>query len=508
MIRFLDSSSFSARTFYRKRKNPTGIESLIAHVSCGSDSESDELDDDIEDPNYLLRISDVSDESEPVPMLSEITEDPPEVQGKAKQNKKPAINRPYWDKVSARDTTPSISPFLMQYEEDFEQRLPMEYFKSFISDELLDKICEQSNIYSVQKDVSKPLTLCREEPEQWIGIAMQMSITKLSDTRMHWSQYSVSDRISSTMTRQRWEDIKSTLHFVDNSTIDANDKLAKIRLLVDHLRQEFKKIPMSEFLSVDEQMVPFKGTSSMKQYVPKKPHKWGYKIFILADSTGVAYDFFPYTGKIPQVDNPQVPDLGPSSNSVLHLAECIPNGKNFKLHCDNWFTSLKLIDHLASRKIWVCGTIQEKRLQGLSFKSEKQLSALGRGSFEEFETQSENATITAVKWYDNRSVCLASSYATSYPVQKCKKFNKKSKNYDDVDIPHIVHMYNKHMGGVDLHDQMMAYYRMAFRSRKYYLRLVFHMIDMCVINSRLLYRRSQDQLNIKRHQQNSPSEFK
>ena len=66
------------------------------------------------------------------------------MQGKAKRNKKPAINRPYWDKVSARDTTPSISPFLMQYEEDFEQRLPMEYFKSFISDELLDKICEQS----------------------------------------------------------------------------------------------------------------------------------------------------------------------------------------------------------------------------------------------------------------------------------------------------------------------------------------------------------------------------
>ena len=126
-----DSSSFSARTFYRKRINPTRIESLIANVSCGSDSESDELDDDIEDPNYLLHISDVSDESEPVPMLSEITEDPPEVQGKAKQNKKPAINRPYWDKVSARDTTPSISPFLMQYEEDFEQRLPMEYFKFY-----------------------------------------------------------------------------------------------------------------------------------------------------------------------------------------------------------------------------------------------------------------------------------------------------------------------------------------------------------------------------------------
>ena len=64
------------------------------------------------------------------------------------------------------------------------------------------------------------------------------------------------------------------------------------------------------------------------------------------------------------------------------------------------------------------------------------------------------------------------------------------------------------MGGVVLHDQIMAYYRMAFRSRNYYLRLVFHMIDMCVINSWLLYRRLLDKINVMKHQQNSPSEFK
>ena len=261
-------------------------------------------------------------------------------------------------------------------------------------------------------------------------------------------------------------------------------------------------------LSVDEQMVPFTGASSMKQYVPKKPHQWGYKIFILADSTGVVYDFFPYTGKIDPLNNPEVPDLGPSSNSVLQLAECIPNGQNFKLHCDNWFTSLKLIDHLASGQIWVCGTIQERRLQGLSFKSEKQLSVSGCGFFEEFETQSGNATITAVRWYDNRSVCLASSYATSFPVEKCKRFNKKTKNYNNIDISNIVHLYNKHIGKVDFHDQMMAYNKMAFRPRKYYLRLMFHMIDMCVINSWLLYRLSLDRINVKRHRQNSLSKFK
>ena len=124
---------------------------------------------------------------------------------------------PYWNKVFRREITPSIPKFLMQTKNDEEESLPMEYFKNFISNELLDKICEQSNIYTLQKNVNKPLLLHREL-EQWIGFTMQMSVVKISDTRMHWLQYSFSDKISSTMTRQRWEDIKSNLHLVDNST--------------------------------------------------------------------------------------------------------------------------------------------------------------------------------------------------------------------------------------------------------------------------------------------------
>ncbi|KAF2355450.1 PiggyBac transposable element-derived protein, partial [Trinorchestia longiramus] len=152
---------------------------------------------------------------------------------------------------------------------------------------------------------------------------------------LHWSEYAMNDKISSTMSRKRWEDIKASLHLVDNSKLDPSNKLAKVRLLVDHLREKFQKLPMEEHLSVDEQIVPFKGTSSMKQYIPKKPHKWGYKIFVLAGSSGLVYDFIPYTGKIAQVDRPGVPDLGASGNSVLHLAECIPDGNHSKLFFDN-----------------------------------------------------------------------------------------------------------------------------------------------------------------------------
>ncbi|MFV0329691.1 MAG: hypothetical protein ACK5KL_07710, partial [Dysgonomonas sp.] len=161
------------------------------------------------------------------------------------------------------------------------------------------------------------------------------SISKLPNIRMHWSTQlgPLRDIASEVMSRNQWEEIKSRLHLVDNSTLDPNpknntDKLFNVRPMVDHLWSKFKDIPMTQDLCMDEQMIPFKGTSQMKQYVAGKPHKWGYKFFILADKFGMTYDFIPYTGKIEPVQDPNVPDRKPSSNIVLHLAETVPSFHN------------------------------------------------------------------------------------------------------------------------------------------------------------------------------------
>ena len=42
---------------------------------------------------------------------------------------------------------------------------------------------------------------------------------------------------------------------------------------------ELKNTQMIEELSIDEQMVSFKGISRLKQYISKKPYKWGFKLF-------------------------------------------------------------------------------------------------------------------------------------------------------------------------------------------------------------------------------------
>lgn len=55
------------------------------------------------------------------------------------------------------------------------------------------------------------------------------------------------------------------------------------------------------------------------------------------------------------------------------------------------------------------------------------------------------------------------------------------------------------MGGVDLHDMLVALYRTKIGVKKYYIRIVYQLLDMCIVNAWLLYRRECSILEIRKH---------
>ena len=63
------------------------------------------------------------------------------------------------------------------------------------------------------------------------------------------------------------------------------------------------------------------------------------------------------------------------------------------------------------------------------------------------------------------------------------------KEFIDIPRPLIVQEYNKHMGGVDLCDMLMALYRIKLQSTKYYMHIVYYCISLSVVNGWLLYHR-------------------
>jgi len=98
-------------------------------------------------------------------------------------------------------------------------------------------------------------------------------------------------------------------------------------------------------LAVDEKIYSTKVQSSLKVYMPNKPHKWGYKFFVLSGASGFAYNFEFHSGQENNGERKKAsePDLCASANVVMRLSRVIPNNQNFKLFFDNYYTTFATV---------------------------------------------------------------------------------------------------------------------------------------------------------------------
>ena len=365
---------------------------------------------------------------------------------------------------------------------------PIDYFRDIISDEVIARIVEESNTYAAQVDIDKPLNLTSDELEQFIGILL-LSVVKMPATRDYWERFLQYYRIASIMSIRRFERIKRFLHCNDNEKMDKDfpDKLFKICPLIDALKERFHLIAPTELLCIDEQMVAFKGRSMLKQYNPQKPKKWGYKFYVLTNLDGLIYDFVVHTGTIDVC--PGQPDLQASGNIVMQLLANIPRHKGHKLFIDNWYTGVPLATTLMNQGIALVGTVRANRLRNCTMPPDKDMKKEGRGTVAIQTCKSDGVELRAIKWFDNQDVSMLTKYEAVEPTSQVRRWDRKQKKEVFVECPSAVVTYNKSMGGVDLLDGLLSYYRIPVRSKKWYHRLIWHCLDVSVVQGWLLYRR-------------------
>jgi len=140
-----------------------------------------------------------------------------------------------------------------------------------------------------------------------------------------------------------------------------------------------------------------------------------------------------------------------------------------------------------ARDIHYTGTVRNGRLPDCPLKDDKSLAKQGRGSYDVCTLN--DPKLVAVRWFDNRSVTIASTFVGPLPVQKVRRWDKTSKSYVQIDRPFIVDQYNRSMGGVDMLDAFVAQYRFPLRSKRWYMYLFWHTVTVALINAWLLYRR-------------------
>jgi hypothetical protein len=372
---------------------------------------------------------------------------------------------------------------------------PIQYVKRFLSDQMLQLIVDESNKYAIQKNPNKPLQLDKNELEQFIGILYAMSIVQMPSTRMYWSKELYFEKIGEVMTVNRFEQIKLFFHCNDNNKFYNNcgDKLYKVRPIINMLKDSFSKLKHEEMLCVDEQVVPYKGKSSIKQYNPMKPKKWGFKIYVLSGVDGLVHNFEIHTGPIDVC--PGQPDLKASGNIVMNLLVNVPRQKWHKLYFDNWYTSLELVKSLFTQGIACVGTVRSNRLKNIELPTDKVMKKQGRGSATLLTTNIDNVELRVVKWFDNRGVTLLSSYEAVNPVSTVQRWDRKTKSKINVTRPSIVSTYNSFMGGVDLLDCLLSLYRIQIRSKKWYHKLIWHFLDMIIVQAWIIYCRDMKKSN-------------
>ncbi|CAG5020284.1 unnamed protein product [Parnassius apollo] len=119
-----------------------------------------------------------------------------------------------------------------------------------------------------------------------------------------------------------------------------------------------------------------------------------------------------------------------------------------------------------------------------------------RGTYEERTASYDGIDLACIAWKDNKIVTMLSSYVGAEPVSTVKRFDKKTRERVDILCPKSITEYNSHMGGVDLLDSFLGRYHIRVKSRKWYIRIFFHLFDLAVINSWIIYKNNAKKENV------------
>lgn len=394
---------------------------------------------------------------------------------------------------------------------------PIDLFRLFLTHELVSYIVAQSNLYRTQSNKTKQDPMTESDFYILLGFLFYSSILPLPSKRDYWSSFCRQTAVADVITRDRMIYLLSILHF-NNNVIEKN-KSDKVTPLIRYFNEKCMTIVEYEReISIDEQMIGYKGTTaptSLRQYMPKKPTKRGFKVWTKCGVSGFVYEINLYKGSSKAVS---MENLRPGTSSaittrattvtmdtnsslcttterkeleklygmsgmvVLDFMENVPLGS--LVFIDNYFSSTKLIKKMTDLGYGVTCTLRSNRINNCPVSTEDEFKTKERGYYECYI--SDNSQCAIVAWKDSKRVLLGSNYVGVAPETTLKRWNKLNRCYTDVKTPQIVTRYNKSMGGVDTLDQLVAQHPIPFRSKKWYMRIVWRMFDLMVINSWIL----------------------
>lgn len=370
---------------------------------------------------------------------------------------------------------------------------PLEYFRLFFDENIMNYIVEETNRYANNHIETTPLTpssrslkwqdVNKDDMNKFIALLLLQGLVQKPKETWFWSKRPIitTPFFGNVMSQQQYALIMKYLHFENNDTFNAtthpNPKLRKIYNVHSMLINNFKSVYIPEQeITIDESLLKYKGLLGWKQFIPTKRARFGIKMYQLCESkSGYIWNSIIYTGKDTK-QNEKYKSLNLSIKTVMSLSHDLL-GFGYTLITDNFYTCPDLAELLIKEKTDLYGTMRANR-KGLPniIKNKK----MKKGEIIGFQ----KGKICVLKWQDKKPLCMLSTVHSTDSAEVTSKGKCQKK-------PIVVIDYNKSMGGVDLSDQCLSYYRITRdRQRKYYKKIFRHLLDQAVWNSYVIFKKN------------------
>jgi hypothetical protein len=278
-----------------------------------------------------------------------------------------------------------------------------------------------------------------------------------------------------TMAFNRFKYLLRCLRFDNCNTREerkVNNKFAAISEIWELFLLSLRRVYIpDESITVDEQLLGYRGRVPGRTYMPSKPRKYGLKIFWACESsTGYALNGLLYGGR--QAGDPIHHNLG--HDVVMRL--CQPFfGSGRDICTDNFFTSYELAVHLLEKQLTILGTIRSHRKE-IPISMKRKLDLYESKFIFDHE---HGICLVAYQAKRNKNVLLLSSSHTDNRIA-----------HDEMKKPLLIFDYNEKKGGVDTFDENIEEFTTRRKTVRWPLLLFYNMIDVATNNAYILMKRN------------------
>ena len=275
------------------------------------------------------------------------------------------------------------------------------------------------------------------------------------------------------ISQRRFDFLLRCMRFDQHATRNQrkSDRFYLIRVLWDKVIEKCQENWVAgPIVTVDEQLISFRGKVLFRMYMPDKPNKYGIKIIAAADAEShYMLDGVPYLGKGSCVNLP--PNMNQGHYFTMEvLRKLMQAGRTICL--DNWFTSRNLTKELQQHNMHLVGTIKPKPF--LPNKAIIEKLKLEKDESVAFFNHSDNINVVYKKVKPKKHVAIITTVHNKFTYVEDNKTE--------------AHMfYNASKGGVDTFDSLCEHSDTGRKTARWPMCIFYGLLNIVMNNSFIIY---------------------